>query len=62
MKTEIKFCGSMSETTYHDCEIFNLEVCEFTARPIGKVLSPFGLKMDYLKIDYINGCWVCDLD
>jgi hypothetical protein len=60
--TTVLFRGSTCDTTFHLCDIFNMEVSDISNRPIGKVLSPFGLKIDYLRVEYRGTQWICNLD
>jgi hypothetical protein len=60
--TTVMFRGSLCETTYHDCEVRDLKLCELTHRPVGKVTTPFGFRLDELQVEYRDHQWYCDLD
>jgi hypothetical protein len=53
--------GYGTDEGFKKVEVLSNSICEFTAKPLATIRSPFGLQTNTLVAEY-NGEWVCDLD
>ncbi len=54
--------GYGTDEGFKQVELLSTAVCEFTAKPLAEIRSPFGLQTNTLVAEYEGNNWVCDLD